>query len=479
MEKKNEKYTVKWPLVVLVVTISMLFSACSKWPREAIVESPFPNATLTFTPQIIDANENLYEVKRNALTSNSKVQEYALVKYAPSGQQLWQTLVMSQSESADDISRHGPVQVTFDVDGNIYVLATAVVDSISLTYGATEFSDYDWSIAKFDPLGLKLWEQRVSSPRINVDSIDIPMTMHIAENGNLHVVGTYNTNTYYPAGQASDAVFGSAKELRVASFDSTGNQLWLTPVTVANVTSRVQQVLYAANNIYLVLRESGGRARIANEIVVHYDALGVKGAEIQLVKPTIIDQQGAFEYPSMYGVDSVGNLLVLEYEGSNYQYKLQRWSLSATQLWESIVTYTDSEQPERIFVNSLGETIIQTTDLRLVKYDVNGQEVAQRVALGGAQYLMDEEYRFDLNAKEQVVFSFSGKACTEIYIICIKETSYWQEVKLIDFNLAELAKIQYLLPDPSPRPYVQFDPVGNVYIDKRKYLYSSLVPFIP
>jgi hypothetical protein len=103
--------------------------------------------------------------------------------------------------------RHTEVEnSTTDSGGNLYVVG----ETNSMYTNALGFVSTDGFIAKFDPSGQLLWEQRIA-----LSNNDVLSALTLDSLGNV-----------YAAGHTADTQFGVADSIWM-KYDSSGNQLWL------------------------------------------------------------------------------------------------------------------------------------------------------------------------------------------------------------------------------------------------------------
>ena len=129
----------------------------------------------------------------------STADDYATVKYSPSGSQLWVRRYDGPANAVDDART-----IASDRSGNFYVSG-----------GSTGIgSDYDFATVKYDSTGTQMWAARYNGPKNNYDLVYYQGSVVVDSLKNVYITG-------YSTGLDSTLDYATIK------YDSLGNQVWL------------------------------------------------------------------------------------------------------------------------------------------------------------------------------------------------------------------------------------------------------------
>lgn len=178
--------------------------------------------------------------------------DFVLAKYSPKGKLLW-----LQTAGGTEIDRG--YEVAVDKKGNTYVTGhfqspTFQIGDISLTNNG----DYDYFIAKYDPMGKLLWAQNAGGA-----GYDYGHGIAVTPSGDCYVTGSF-------AGEVTLGNSHSKKKrgrsLFIAKYDTTGKLLWSKFVTDGNSHSGQDIRLDVTGNCY-VCGSISGLARLDGQKV--------------------------------------------------------------------------------------------------------------------------------------------------------------------------------------------------------------------
>lgn len=126
--------------------------------------------------------------------------DYATVKYSPSGTQLWVRRYDGPASGVDDART-----ITSDKSGNVYVSG-----------GSTGIgSDYDFATVKYNSAGTQQWVARYNGPLNNYDLVFYQGSVVVDSLYNVYITG-------YSKGLDSTLDYATVK------YDSSGSQLWVS-----------------------------------------------------------------------------------------------------------------------------------------------------------------------------------------------------------------------------------------------------------
>jgi hypothetical protein len=168
--------------------------------------------------------------------------DYATIKYAPNGNQLW---VARYNGPGDyyDIAR----AIALDTSGNVYVTGRS--------YGSGTSTDY--ATIKYDAeTGSQMWVARYNnSPR---NDYDIATAIALDTSGNVYVTGLSS---------------GTGSDYATIKYDSSGTQLWAARYHAVYYDAAYAIALDTSGNVY-VTGESTGSGTYRDYATIKYDTNG-------------------------------------------------------------------------------------------------------------------------------------------------------------------------------------------------------------
>src|SRR5215471_19673934 len=149
---------------------------------------------------VVDASGNIYVTGASVGPGpcNFYCDDYATVKYDPSGNQLW---VARYNGPANDDDH--PAAITVDASGNVYVTGASL---------GTAWPDYDYATIKYDASGNQLWVARYNGP---ANGFDFATAIAVDASGNVYVTG------------ASEGSGTGPFDYATIKYDASGNQQWV------------------------------------------------------------------------------------------------------------------------------------------------------------------------------------------------------------------------------------------------------------
>jgi len=247
----------------------------------------------------LDNNGNIY-ITGYSTGINDKV-DYVTIKYNAAGIQQW----LARYNSENNLEDFG-VSLLLDNSGNVFVGG----------YSSLDAAYTDYSIVKYDSLGIQQWATRYSCPAWN--SIDIPKTMIMDNNGNIYITGTSNG-----AGTDNDIV--------TIKYNSAGIEKWIQryngPGNLYDIPGSI--ALDSHGNIYLA-GETHQIPQYTDLTIIKYDSLG---NQIWLANYN----GDAHEYGAAYSmiVDDSDNVIITGYTdtGNNSDCITIKYSALGELLW--------------------------------------------------------------------------------------------------------------------------------------------------
>jgi hypothetical protein len=252
----------------------------------------------------VDSQGNVYVTGESwGGTSQS---DYATVKYDPNGNQLWVARYNGPG-NADDYA----FALALDAAGNVYVTG----------YSHGGNTGYDYATVKYDSNGNQLWVARYNGPG---SGSDIARAIAVDDGGSVYVTGFSRTGTSWP----DYADFATVK------YDPNGNQLWVARYDGPGAYDDLAEALALdrEGNLYVAGNSASSTSRalvtikydpIGNQLwVSRYDGgyVGSTGTSVALAKPLAVDRDGNVYVAGRFllsGVDP--KILVIKYDANGSQ----------------------------------------------------------------------------------------------------------------------------------------------------------------
>ncbi|MDF7812055.1 T9SS type A sorting domain-containing protein [Hymenobacter sp. YC55] len=320
---------------------------------EAVYNGP-ANGADEPTALAVDANNNVFVT---GSSSSGAKDEFATIKYSPSGQQLWLARYNGPTGNGAQGFDNVLVDMVLDAAGNVYVAGTS--------QGLSTNNDY--ATVKYSASGQQVWEARYNGPANRAD-----MAKHIGLDtaGNVYVGGD--------SGKAPDGTSftlvkyeqNSVQEAWEARFTGTGNSAEVAKDVVSD----------AAGNVYVTGYAYNGRNY--DYATVKYNANGQQQWEARYNGPA--DNE---DLPTNVVVDAAGNVYVsgTSYSATESDYATIKYSPTGQQLW--VKRYNGPangyDLASKVEVDGTGNVYVtgssdngstSSYDYATVKYDTNGQQ---------------------------------------------------------------------------------------------------------
>ena len=314
---------------------------------EARFTPPASTSNEVATNQATDAAGNIYVT---GYAYNGRNYDYATVKYAASGEQLWEARYNGRA-NGDEI----PKALALDTAGNVYVTGTAY-DSIS---------GYDYATVKYSPTGQELWSARYNS---NGDEEAAALAIDAA--GNVVVTG--------------NAIAANLRDYDYVTlkYTTSGQQVW--EARYAGIGNRVVSAvaLDSAGNVFVTGAATNATQNDYDYATLKYAA--ASGRQLWETRYTGNGSSNSNEVATAMVVDDAGNVIVTGAATTNgrinYDYVTIKYlgENGAAVVFSSYNgTANNDDIPTGIALDATGDAVVTgfsvgiggTYDFATVKYD--------------------------------------------------------------------------------------------------------------
>jgi uncharacterized delta-60 repeat protein len=348
---------------------------------------------------IIDSNDNILLTGFSTGSEMGTLKDFATIKYAPTGQQLWVARYNGPGKADDNAWA-----VAADRVGNVYVTGSS--------WGGSSESDY--ATIKYDAAGNEIWVARYNGP---ANSYDVAYALALDAPGNIYVTGSSSDKSYKtdcitlkysgqgdllwsalyngpaneddkatelqvdPAGYiyvAGNSVRGGwLKDQLLVKYNSAGNQIWVARFHNSDFSSDQANCLALDQNgnIYLSGESWDSSPDFAT---IKYDSDGHLVWTMRFSGPGIAD-----DLACDLAVDSEGNVIVLgtsaTWRGSK-AFSLVRYAQSPTAVPcrpfnpDTFALQPPYPNPFNPFT-TIHFCLAKATEVQLNVYNANGQLV--------------------------------------------------------------------------------------------------------
>jgi len=280
--------------------------------------------------------------------------EYATVKYDPSGNKLWVARYHGPADFGDEAN-----SVAVDTDGNIYVTGWS--------YGIGTGRDY--ATIKYDPNGNELWVARYNGAGGEF-SQDFAYKVAVDVLGNVYVTGR---------SEEALEVSPNDDDMTTVKYDANGNELW---VAHYNGPDSLDDAAYligvdGSGNVY-VSGSVEGNGSYDDFMTIKYDQ---NGNELWVRQYGGLSNDSDVDRPGALALDPWGNILVTgESEGD---YATIKYDPDGNELW--VARYngpeSKSDEPNSMAVDAAGNVYVtgvidtginEDGSYGTIKYDPDG-----------------------------------------------------------------------------------------------------------
>lgn len=368
----------------------------------------------------------------------------SIVCLAHSNVKAQSTLPVQWVKSGIQVSGNlNPVSLGTDELGNVY---TALIISDTFNFSENQYPAmfYELFITKVDPDGRMLWERRIDSMSIS----NTRLYINVKSNGNFYISGSFNN--FLSINNLPSISTISSNNFYLASFDSSGNALWVkysnndnqagANINVLSITSDAYSNIYiggeyligefiidtdtlhspkalARNSAFLIKFDINGNLNWATEIAVSNQNSVPSSAFVYLTSVKASEQGNVYLYGSFHGNLAPNNSTVLS-SGLGYDYFIIKYETSGDLIWSKKINCNGDCLPgimeldynENLFVTgtyqyqlnlgSLFFNLNYQSNLNsfVLKYNTNGLLIKAK-ELPINQSNNSSNYAYDLNDK--------------------------------------------------------------------------------
>jgi uncharacterized delta-60 repeat protein len=300
----------------------------------------------------LDPSGNIY-ITGNVYGSGTD-QDYATLKYAPNGTQLWVQIYNGLSNGQDYANA-----IAVDSSGNVYVTGRTI-DNLT--------TDQDYTTIKYDTDGNQLWVSKYNGPGNGGDGA---AAIAVDSSGNVYVTG-------YSKGSGTENDYATIK------YDSSGNQLWVARYDNSNNYDNANAIAVdSSGNVYVTGSSgTGPTGNYHDYATIKYNSSGGQQWVARYNGP------GAdSDYANSIVLDSSGNVYVTggsTGSGTSVDYATIKYNSSGDQQW--VARYNgpgnSGDVAYGLAVDSSGNVYIAgdsagsgtNSDFATIKYDSAGAE---------------------------------------------------------------------------------------------------------
>ncbi len=346
---------------------------------------------------------------------NFACNDYATIKYDPSGNQLW---VARYNGPANDDDHANAIAV--DASGNVYVTGASI---------GTTWPDYDYATIKYDASGNQLWVARYNGPG---NSFDSASAIAVDASGNVYVTGASTGS-------------GTGFDYATIKYDSSGQQQWVARYNGPGngEDEAVGIAVDVSGNVYVTGYSAGLGTGLSDYATIKYDASGN-----QLWVARYNGPGNGTDQANAIAIDASGNVYATGFSdggpGTGFDYATVKYDNSGQQLW--VARYNgpgnDDDEAYAIAVDASGNVYVTglsvgsgtQEDYATIKYDSSGQQ--QWVArYNGPANLNDDARAIGLDASGNVyVTGFSVGLGTGFDYATVKYDSSGQQQWVVRYD---------------------------------------------
>ncbi len=277
----------------------------------------------------IDPSGNIYVT--GASFSQTTDNDFATIKYDPSGNQLWVQRYDGPASSGDKAN-----SIKVDANGNVYVTG----HSMGIGTG------YDYATIKYNTDGVQQWLQRFNGPG---HGDDVPYMLALDNSGNVYVTG-------YSMGS------GTGRDFATVKYNSMGVEQWVQRYNGdGNGLDEAHAIVLDNSGNVLVTGQSAGNGTGNDFATVKYNSSGVR-QWVQRYNSGGNTDDGS----TSVGVDASGNSYVT---GSNFT--TIKYNSSGVLQWVRVM---GGGTANSIAVDDGGNCYITGDHYITIKYNTSGDQ---------------------------------------------------------------------------------------------------------
>ena len=319
-------------LYILSALILFTLQSFAQWPARYNSANKLDQGRLV----VVDANNNVYVTGRSQDKKGNE--DYATIKYSPSGQQLWVARYNGTGNGYD--IPHG---LFVDNAGNVYVTGSS--------FGAG--TDYDFATVKYNSAGEPQWSKRYDG---NTHKADVAKDIMVDAADNVYVTGYADGETVNVSGNA----------VVTLKYNSSGDLQWTDRYDGVTTPEDANSLALDGNGNIYVTGQSGGL------LTIKYNDLGTS------VQQEWIRTHGSSGNGRKVVIDGVGNVVV-----GGWSYTTLKYDPAGNLLWNA--SYAGPGNSEglwdmtldasgNIYTTGFSKGADGSSDYLTVKYNSSGTE---------------------------------------------------------------------------------------------------------
>jgi len=345
--------------------------------------------------------------------NNGRDNDFLVVKFSPSGQELWRASEGENTQLATALAADapGPGGMVLDGTGNAYITGRGGLANAN-----------DFITAKIGATGNEIWRAALAGA---AGTVARGYVAAVDASGNVYAGG--------------DSTVGGLADFMIVKYDTGGAEQWRRqPGHAAGRYNSLRDMkLDSAGNIFATGFSSAG----SDFMTIKYSSAGT-----ELWRDTYTVTSNSNDTPVAMAVDSSGNVIVTgtSIDGANYGYLTLKYAASGTLLWGNTLPGDGNtpQQPYAVATDAAGNVIVAGDTL--IKYGPGGN-VLWQMRPGFRAYAIAVTANGDIIA--------GGSSSVVARFAAADGNFLWQASSLLDANSAIYA--------------VALDADGNAYVTAR------------
>jgi uncharacterized delta-60 repeat protein len=328
----------------------------------------------------VDAAGNVYVTgaSEGTVSAHGIFEDYATVKYSPTGVELWVARYNGPASDGDFAS-----SIALDASGNVYVTGTS--DGGSSGSGMPYM---DYATIKYNSSGIVQWVHRYNGPG---SSNDEASCLKVDASGNVYVTGkSVGTGTYY--------------DYATLKINAAGTLLWAARYTgPGSATDEANSLgVDRAGNVFVTGKSYGGASTNYDYVTIKYNSSGVQ-SWLQTYNGPSSGNDGA----NALMIDTASNVYVTGYSTATttaFDYATLKYNSSGVLQWSIRYAGSGSDEAYGIFADNAGYVYVtgmSALDYATVKYSPTMTGIQPESNLA-TEFALDQNYPNPFNPSTNI-----------------------------------------------------------------------------